>query len=255
MPDRRSARVLYRQRRMSAIEDNKRREISTAAASQGMHHARYKPFGHHWGHPYFGKWQTISHALFALLPNDASILDVGCGSGWTTVFLAESGFRATGVDIAPASIEDATARARRYDSDATFAVADMDYFDLCRRFDGALVFDALHHSSRPAEVVARVAAHLEPGGWVLFGEPSWLHGISPHARRTSKELGWVERGVTIRGLKRYCEDAGLGNFRRYYEGTAPHDGRGAALLWQTVRLWGARVSTAPQMSVWLAAQA
>lgn len=152
---------------MVPLETNKRHEIETAAARQGMHQRRYKPFGHNWGHPYFGKWQTISHALFDLLPSGASVLDVGCGSGWTTVFLAESGFRATGVDLAPASIEDATSRARRYHSPAAFATG----------------------------------------------------------------------------------------FRRYFEGTAPHDGRPMSLIWQTARLWGARASTAPRMSVWLAAQA
>ncbi len=169
--------------------------------------------------------------------------------------LAESGFEATGIDLAPPLIEDAASRAQRYGNPAKFAVADMDYFDLGQRFDGVLVFDALHHSNRQADVVARIAAHLKPAGWVLFGEPSWLHDISPGARRTTRELGWVERGVRIRDLKRDCAAVGLNNFRRYYEGTAPNGGGGRSLLWQTARLWGARLSTAPQMSVWLAAQA
>ncbi len=240
---------------MSSLDRNKLDEIKTATADQGLHHTLYKPFGHHWRHPYFGKWQTISYALFELLPKGATVLDIGCGSGWTTVFLAESGFDATGVDLAPPVIQDAVARADRYGNPAKFAVADMDYFDLRERFDGVLVFDALHHSKRQAEVVSCIAAHLKPGGWVLFGEPSWLHDISPAARRTSKELGWVERGVRIRQLKRDCAAVGLGGFRRYYEGSAPNGGGGRSLLWQTARLWGARLSTAPQMSVWLAAQA
>ena len=239
---------------MSSLDQNKLDEIETATASQGLHHTLYKPFGHHWGHPYFGKWQTISYALFELLPEGAAILDIGCGSGWTTVFLAESGFDATGIDLAPPLIQDAEARADRYGNPAKFAVADMDYFDLGERFDGVLVFDALHHSNRQADVVSRVAAHLKPGGWVLFGEPSWLHDISPGARRATKELGWVERGVRIRRLKADCAAVGLGGFRRYYEGSAPNGGGARSLLWQTARLWGARLSTAPQMSVWLAAQ-
>jgi len=237
-----------------SLEANKASEIEAAAATQGGRHTLYKPFGHEWGHPYFGKWETISYALFDLLPMGASVLDVGCGSGWTTVFLAESGFKPTGVDIAPAHVQDATTRAGRYGTAARFEVADMDCFELGKRFDGALVFDALHHSTRPAEVVQRVAEHLNPGAWVLFGEPSWMHQFSPHARKTTRELGWVERGVMVRQLKRDCVAAGLGGFKRYYEGTAPNRGGFRSLLLQTGRLWGARVSTAPQMSVWLAAQ-
>jgi 2-polyprenyl-3-methyl-5-hydroxy-6-metoxy-1,4-benzoquinol methylase len=239
---------------MSSIDENKRREIATAAASQGQRHARYKPFGPEWGHPYFGKWQTIAYALFEILEPGSEVLDIGSGSGWTTVFLAESGFDATGIDIAPAHIQDSRERAARYSNPAQFSVADMDSFDLGRQFDGILVFDALHHSTRPRAVVECIAGHLRPSGWVLFGEPSWLHGFSPSARRTHAELGWVERGVTVRQLKRDGRSFGLGNFRRFYEGTAPHTGRVRDLSWQAARLVGARFSTAPQMSIWLAAQ-
>jgi SAM-dependent methyltransferase len=236
------------------LDANKQHEIAAAAKEQGSRPALYKPFGPEWSHPYFGKWQTICYALYELLPAGASVLDVGCGQGWTTVFLAESGFRPTGIDIAPANVADSSARAQRYGSDAEFTAADMDSFDLGRTFDAALVFDALHHSTRPRQVIAQIARHLVPGGWVLFGEPSWLHTISPHARRTHREVGWVERGVAVRHVKRDCRLAGLGNFRRYYEGTAPHRGGAKDLAYQTARLYGARVSTAPQMSVWLAAQ-
>jgi SAM-dependent methyltransferase len=182
------------------------------------------------------------------------VLDVGMGVGWTTVFLAESGFRPTGIDIAPASADITRARAARYHADVDALAADMDTFDLGRTFDAALVFDALHHSVRPADVVRRIAGHVKPGGWVLFGEPSWLHSLSPHARRTSKEEGWVERGVRVRGLKQHCEAAGLGEFRRFYEGTQPHAGRLRDFLYQGARLGAARAACAPKMSIWLAAK-
>lgn len=239
---------------MAQSEPNKLREIETAAKAQGQRHARHKPFGHEWGHSYFGKWQTIAFALFELLEPGAEVLDVGSGSGWTTVFLAEAGFRPIGIDIAPAHIQDSVERAARYGAPAAFQVADMDSFDVGRQFDGALVFDALHHSIRPECVVTQIAKHLRPGGWVLFGEPSWLHTLSPHARRTERDAGWVERGVTVRQLKRDCRAVGLSNFRRFYEGTAPHRGGAVSMAWQTARLLGARLSTAPQMSVWVAAQ-
>jgi 2-polyprenyl-3-methyl-5-hydroxy-6-metoxy-1,4-benzoquinol methylase len=236
-------------------EPNKLDEIATAEASRHEIKAQRKPFGEPWGHAYWGKWQTIVFALDALaIAEGATILDIGVGGGWTTLFLAEAGYRATGLDIAPAHIAVATARADRIGASAEFVVADMDTLELGRRFDAALVFDALHHSTRQAAVVARVAAHLNPGGWVLFGEPSWLHGISPAARRVSKELGWVERGVRVRALKRDCAASGLGNFRRFYEGTAPHAAP-RELVWQIARLVGARLTCSPQMSIWIAAQA
>jgi len=238
-----------------ALEPNKLAEIATAEGSRHEIKARRKPFGDPWGHEYWGKWQTITFALNALgISEGATVLDVGAGGGWTTLFLAESGYRATGVDIAPANIEVAVARAQRIGVQAEFVAADMDTLNLNRQFDAVLVFDALHHTTRQSTVISRIANHLAPNGWVIFGEPSWLHGISPAARRTTRDLGWVERGVKIRSLKRDCATSGLGNFRRFYEGTSPYySPRGFA--WQLARLIGARVTCAPQMSVWIAAQA
>jgi 2-polyprenyl-3-methyl-5-hydroxy-6-metoxy-1,4-benzoquinol methylase len=238
-----------------SLEANKVRESETAAASAHSRHANYKPFGTVWGSRYFAKWAAISHALLALgMKEGSTILDVGMGTGWTTVFLAETGFDPTGVDIAPASVGVGRRRAERYGASARFEVADMDRLDLGDTFDAVLVFDALHHSSRQREVVARLVAHTKPGGWILFGEPSWLHGLSPHARKTSKEEGWIERGIVLRTLKRDCRDAGCVEFRRFYEGTSPFSPGLRPFLFELVRLVGAQVNISPKTSVWLAAQ-
>jgi len=130
----------------------------------------------------------------------------------------------------------------------------MDTLDLGTTFDAVLVFDALHHTVRQREVIRRLAQHVDPGGWVLFGEPSWLHAISPNARRTTKEVGWVERGIVLRTLKRDCRHAGLTDFRRFYEGTSPFSSRATGFAWELARLVGAQINVSPRTSVWLAAR-
>ena len=170
------------------------------------------------------------------------------------MFLAESGYRPTGLEIAPASVRLAIDRAARWQVEADFEVGDMDAFDLERTFDAVLVFDALHHSARQADAIACIARHLRPGGWVLSGEPSWLHKISPSARRTSRELGWIGRGVTARSVRRDCRAAGLTEFRRFFEGTGRYESRGHGFLWQLLRLTAANAAVAPQSSIWLAAR-
>ena len=240
---------------VSDLPPGKRAEIESSrrALEEGTIYG--KPFRPRWGSQYWVKWATIVEAFNRVgVAPGARVLDVGCGMGWTTAFLAEAGYAPVGIDIAPASIEAARTLASRWQVAAEFETADMEAFDLGRTFEAALVFDALHHSEHPDLVVACIARHLEPGGWVLFGEPSWLHEISPHARSTHRELGWTERGIRVSRLRRYCRDVGLGEFRRFYEGTRPYERRGREFLWQLVRLAAANTWVAPQTSIWVAAR-
>jgi SAM-dependent methyltransferase len=211
-----------------------------------------KPFG--WESYHWVKWATIAEALRRLgMPQGAAVLDVGCGPGWTSMFLAESGYRVTAVDLVPANVELTRARADRWGLKVDARVADMDELELGASFDLVLVYDALHHSSRQADVVRGVAAHLRPGGWALFGEPSWLHDFSPRARRDARERGWRERGVRLRALRRDCRAAGLGDFRRFFQGTQPYERRGLGFTWQLLRLLAANLAVAPGAQLWLAA--
>jgi SAM-dependent methyltransferase len=232
-------------------------EVESAArawdAGQPEHFV--KPFGNEWSATYWTKWGTIAHILKRLdVPRGARILDIGCGLGWTTCFLAEAGYDATGIDFAPGALRFAELRAERWRVPARFAVASMEKFDLQRRFDVVLVFDALHHSERPDHVVRAMANHLKPGGWAIFGEPSWLHYISPEARRTTREYGWVERGIPLSRLRRWCALAGLRNFERFYEGTGPYAGRFRGFAWQLIRLVSANLWVAPGVSIWMVAR-
>jgi SAM-dependent methyltransferase len=212
-----------------------------------------KPFG--WETYHWVKWATIAEAVKRLgVPAGASVLDLGCGPGWISLFLAESGYRVTAVDLVPANVELTRARAERWGLEVDARVADMEQLKLGTSFDLVVVYDALHHSARQAEVVRGVAAHLRPGGWVLFGEPSWLHDLSPRARADARERGWRERGVRLRALRRHCRAAGLGELRRFFQGTQPYERRGREFVWQLVRLAAANLAVAPGAQIWLAAR-
>ena len=139
----------------------------------------------------------------------ATVLELGSGTGWATLLLAEAGYQPLGVDLAPANVEIGRRHARRWSSAAEFEVADLDTFDLGRSFDAVLMFDALHHVDDPAAVVARVGRHLKPGGWALFGEPSLLHLVSPGARAATRDRGWIENGISVHSLRRWCDAAGM----------------------------------------------
>ena len=244
----------------STFDGNKLGEIanaerSLAALNREGTTERVKPFGIQWPAVWWLKWATIHHAFRTLeIPTGATVLELGSGTGWGSLLLAEAGYRPTGVDIAPGNVEISRLHGERWNSPAEFLVADMDHLDLRRTFDAVLMFDALHHVAEPAAVVQRVARHLNPGGWALFGEPSVLHLLSPNARGVEREMGWIENGISVRALRRWCGRAGMPETRRFFEPTRPYGDRVRQFAWEAIRLGAANVAFAPTYHVWLAAR-
>ncbi len=103
----------------------------------------------------------------ALLPPGARVLDAGCGTGRVAVELAHRGYQVTGVDNDTSML----AVARSHDEIRWFD-ADLATLELGKRFDlvvaagNVVVF--LAPGSEPG-VLARLAAHLEPGGLLVSG--------------------------------------------------------------------------------------
>lgn len=212
-----------------------------------------KPFGR--GAEYFTDWATVSTMLERIaLPDGARVLDIGCGAGWTSIFLAEAGYEVLGYDLVPASIEVARRRAQRCGVSAGFEVADMENLPPGEPADAALLYDALHHSNRQRAVLESIAGRLRPGGWLLLGEPTWLHRFSPGAHAARRDLGWLERGPTLRSLRRDLSAAGFDEQLRFFEPTRPYERRIRDFGWQVVRLIATNACVAPGAKVWLAAR-
>lgn len=106
------------------------------------------------------------------VPPDATILDVGCGTGQLSNFLALAPLRRVfGIDGCMNSLRLGTAFARRSDID-NVAFCQMNLFRPAfkpRRFDLVVCQGVLHHTSRPLEGFRRLAALTKPGGFLIVG--------------------------------------------------------------------------------------
>jgi SAM-dependent methyltransferase len=234
------------------MTDHKQAEIASRTP-EFMANEASKPFG--WDSAHFVEWATVTEMIRRLgVPHGASVIDVGCGSGWTSLFLAEAGYDVLGYDLVPENVTLARERAERWRSSARFEVADMDALPEGPPVDLALVFDALHHTRAQRATLAGIHRRLAPGGWVLLAEPTWLHRLSPEARRVRAQRGWLERGLTLRGLKRDLRAAGFGTVRRFFQPTRPYEGRLGGFTWQLTRLVAANWLWAPQAHLWVAAE-
>lgn len=59
------------------------------------------------------------------IPKDTKVLDIGCGKGRNSIWVASQGFSVTGIDFAPEAVEEATRRAETSDQRVDFKVMDI----------------------------------------------------------------------------------------------------------------------------------
>lgn len=100
------------------------------------------------------------------LPDDARVLDLGCGAGIPSTRLLAKRFEVLGVDISEAQIE----LARKNVPKATFVRDDFSELVFPEgSLDGVTAFYSISHVPRDAHarLLARVARWLKPGGLLL----------------------------------------------------------------------------------------
>ncbi len=106
------------------------------------------------------------------LPQGASILDMGCGTGRHSVALAQHGFAVTGVDLSKHMLEKARMRAAAANMDVTFIQCDATTFASEPVFDAAIglcegAMGLLGQGDAPIDrdlaVLGNIHAALKPG--------------------------------------------------------------------------------------------
>jgi SAM-dependent methyltransferase len=97
-----------------------------------------------------------------------TVLDAGCGTGRVAIELARRGVVVVGVDVDPGMLTEARAKAPELE----WVQSDLATVDLNRTFDLVVLAGNVMIFLAPgaeAAVLARVAAHLHPGGLVVAG--------------------------------------------------------------------------------------
>ena len=107
---------------------------------------------------------------------ELTILDAGCGSGRSDIFLAKQyGCRIVGIDIDPGTLLKAQAEAisKRVDDRVTFRVADANDLSFGdQTFDGAIFQAALIFTNK-AKALHKVSQMIRPGGFLGVIELAW----------------------------------------------------------------------------------
>jgi len=135
------------------------------------------------------------------------ILEVGCGSGALTWFLARVGYRVTALEINPSGAE----LTRRYcagiDPAPRVEAVAYEAFDPGEeRYDAVVFFESFHHMLDPVDALHRCTSLIAPGGVVaLAAEPivpagspivpyPWGLRTDGESLRAMAKFGWIELG-------------------------------------------------------------
>jgi SAM-dependent methyltransferase len=148
----------------------------------------------------------------------AKLLEIGCGSGWASNFLAQMHFDVVGTTINERDVEDANLHVSAYrdrgvSSKAQFIAAPMEEVHQATKhlgpFDAAFVYEALHHAYDWRIACREVYNSLKPGGWFLLcNEPGLLHTLV--AYRYSQLSRSPEIGFRKSELFRFLNECGFG---------------------------------------------
>jgi len=184
------------------------------------------------------KWVPALDGVQAKLERGATVADVSCGHGASTIILARAFPRSrfVGFDNHSASIERARRAALEASvSNATFEVAAAtDHPAPLSGYDLIAFFDCLHDMGNPVGALSHASETLAEGGTVLLVEPQAgertednLNPVgrvysgtsvllcSPHAiAESGTALGTQATEQTLRGV---AESSGLSRFRKATE--------------------------------------
>jgi SAM-dependent methyltransferase len=112
--------------------------------------------------------------------NPATILDAGCGTGRVAIELARRGHEVVGVDVDPAMLEAARAKAPGIawmEADLTDPALDLGRtFDVVVMAGNVLIFVP---GGTEGQVIATAARHLSPGGRLVAGYSLRPGGLRP----------------------------------------------------------------------------
>jgi SAM-dependent methyltransferase len=166
--------------------------------------------------------------LIALLdlPGRARVLDVACGSGWVSHFLARMNYDAHGFDICPDMVELTTRRLRddpllaaEHEAlEGRFFVLDAEREALPAAlrgsFDAVVMESCVHHFLDPVSALTHIAAGLKEDGIAVVIEGENRSGpIRPEYLAVMREFDTLERPYSRSQMERMLRIAGLPAFR------------------------------------------
>jgi tocopherol O-methyltransferase len=151
--------------------------------------------------------QLIDHlAHLANIKAGSRILDIGCGFGGTSLYLAKNyGASTTGITISPVQVKMAKEAAAKTDLDASFFLMDAEDMQFSQQFDVLWSVESISHYYDPRKFFASAVKFLKPGG--CFALTDWFQKENLSAAEKKKYIEPIAKGmmVELRGMNDYSD--------------------------------------------------
>ncbi len=136
-------------------------------------------------------------AIISLLPpSPAKILELGCGAGWLSRWLAIGKYNVTGVDISKEAIELANhLKNKEALNNLQYINSDYETLSLNEEYDIAIFFSSLHHASDEKQAIKKAYEALKKGGILITFEPGKGHTEAEHTKNEVNRYGVTEKDM------------------------------------------------------------
>jgi SAM-dependent methyltransferase len=148
----------------------------------------------------------FARLLDAAIAPDARIVEIGCGTGQMSLYLARADRIVIGADLTRASLALGAAAARRFGVDSVqFVETDLQRPGLrAGVFDVVYASGVLHHTPDPRQSFARLLPLLRPGGIIVLGLYNAFARVPLRLRRVVARLSrfhWIPFDPVLRDRK------------------------------------------------------
>jgi SAM-dependent methyltransferase len=164
---------------------------------------------------------------FADLERGDRAVDIGCGNGVATCWMARAyGLQMTGLErfalVAAMARDEADEPMGRGEVTILEGPASAHLSGTYRLVSAIGAIDVFPGVTQQREAMARLAAFVEPGGWLLWGDPFWKRPPTPAAARVfgaetyESLLGWTAAGEAAGLAVRHVAVSAEAEWERFF---------------------------------------
>lgn len=127
----------------------------------------------------------------------AAILDIGCGFGGTSIYLAKHyGAATTGITISEVQVQMAQEAAKKAAANSRFLKMDAEAMSFAEPFDVLWSTESISHYQNRARFFASAVQYLKPGG--VFALTDWFKRPGLTALEEKKYIAPIDEGMFVK---------------------------------------------------------